>query len=148
MHHWPNDMQHDYVNVYLLTADVIPPVFLSCPSDIRASLNFNSTATANWKIPAAQDNSNEDPIITVSPSGVTPPYTFHKDTVIVYTAKDARGNARNCSFKVLLEGGQKVISVHFSSYNLMNSDVSKGGKLPLSILQRLYRMLLDFCWAK
>ena len=30
----------------------------------------------------------------------------------------------------------------------MNSDVSKGGKLPLSILQRLYRMLLDFCWAK
>ena len=30
----------------------------------------------------------------------------------------------------------------------MNADVSKRGKLPLCILQRLYRMLLDFCWAK
>ena len=145
-------MQHDYVNVYLLTADVIPPVFLSCPSDIRASLNFNSTATANWKIPAAQDNSNEDPKITVSPAGVTPPYTFHKDTVILYTAKDARGNARNCSFKVLLEGRQKEISMHFSLtifgaslpqpvlLSVMNADVSKRGKQPLSLslLRRWY----------
>lgn len=108
-------MQHDYVNEYLLTADVTPPVFLSCPSDIPVSPS--KSTTANWKIPVAQDNSNEDPEVSLSLQ-ITPPYTFTKDTVIVYTAKDARGNARNCSFKLLLEGGQKDISMHFACYNL------------------------------
>ena len=108
-------MQYDYVDEYLLTADVTPPVFLSCPSDIPVSPS--KSTTTNWKIPVAQDNSNEDPEVTLSLQ-ITPPYTFTKDTVIVYTAKDARGNARNCSFKLLLEGGQKDISMIFASYSL------------------------------
>lgn len=86
--------------------DVTPPVFLSCPSDIPVSPS--KATTANWKIPVAQDNSNEDPEVTLSLQ-ITPPYTFTKDTVIVYTAKDARGNARNCSFKLLLEDNESPV---------------------------------------
>ena len=85
-------------------ADVVPPVFLSCPSDIRASLDANSSAVLKWKIPVALDNSNQAPQIIVSPSGVAPPYTFYNTTLIVYTAIDARGNEEECSFKILLEG--------------------------------------------
>ena len=83
---------------------MVPPVFMSCPSDIRTSLSVNASALVNWKVPVALDNSNMAPQITVSPSGVTPPYTFYNNTLIVYTAKDASGNKKECSFRVLLEG--------------------------------------------
>ena len=110
----------------MLIADVIPPVFLSCPSDIRASINLNSTATANWKIPVAKDNSNEDLKVTVSPQGVTPPYSFHKNTVIVYTASDTSGNTRNCSFRVLLEGWYKVTAILFCFVFFFVTNYSKS----------------------
>ena len=77
---------------------------MSCPSDIHASLNENSSASVNWTVPVALDNSNQVPQMTVSPRGITPPYTFHNNTIIVYTAKDASGNKKECSFRILLEG--------------------------------------------
>ena len=89
-------------------ADVVPPVFMSCPSDIRASINDNSSASVNWTFPVATDNSNEAPQITVSPAGVTSPYTFYTSTVITYTATDASGNKDECSFEVSLQG-QKIL---------------------------------------
>ena len=98
-------MQYDYVNEYLLTADVTPPVFLSCPSDIPVSPS--KSTTANWKIPVAQDNSNEDPEVTLSLQ-ITPPYTFTKDTVIVYTATDARGNAEIVLLSFYQKVGRKI----------------------------------------
>ena len=52
----------------------------------------------------ATDNSNQAPQITVSPAGVTSPYTFYTSTVITYTATDASGNKDECSFEVSLQG--------------------------------------------
>ena len=89
---------------FFSVADVVAPVFLSCPSDIRANLGINSSVLVNWTIPVAVDNSNMAPQISVSPPGVAPPYTFYNNTNVVYTAKDPSGNKRKCSFKVLLEG--------------------------------------------
>ena len=97
----------DFIAVYpsfFSVADVVAPVFLSCPSDIRANLGINSSVLVNWTIPVAVDNSNMAPRIFVSPPGVTPPYTFYNNTNVVYTAKDPSGNERKCSFRVLLEG--------------------------------------------
>lgn len=54
--------------------------------------------------PVAQDNSNVGINITVTPAGISPPYTFNETTLIVYTATDANGNTDECSFKVILEG--------------------------------------------
>ena len=88
-------------------ADLSPPVFMSCPSDIFASITKNSSASVNWTFPVAIDNSNQAPQITVSPAGVTSPYTFYTSTVITYTATDASGNKDECSFKVSLQG-QKI----------------------------------------
>ena len=56
----------------------------------------------------ATDNSNQAPHITVSPAGVTSPYTFYASTVITYTATDASGNKDDCSFEVSLQG-QKIL---------------------------------------
>ena len=92
------------LSLFFATADVVPPVFLSCPSDIRANLGISSSVLVNWTIPVALDNSNMAPQISVSPPGVTPPYTFYNNTNIVYTAKDPSGLERKCSFRVLLEG--------------------------------------------
>ena len=81
---------------------------MSCPSDIHASINENSSALVNWTFPVAIDNSNQAPQITVSPAGVTSPYTIYTSTGITYTATDASGNKDECSFQVFLEG-QKII---------------------------------------
>ena len=77
---------------------------MRCPSDIRASIGINSTALVNWTEPIALDNSNLAPQVTVAPSGITPPHIFNETTVVVYTAKDASGNEKRCSFRVLVEG--------------------------------------------
>ena len=77
---------------------------MSCPSDTFASITENLSVTVNWTFPVAIDNSNQAPQITVSPAGVTSPYTFYSSTVITYTATDASGNKDECSFKVALQG--------------------------------------------
>ena len=76
----------------------------SCPSDIRASINVNSTAWVNWTEPVALDNDDLPPQVTVVPAGISPPHVFNKTTLVVYTARDASGNKKECSFKVVLEG--------------------------------------------
>ena len=77
---------------------------MRCPSDIRASININSTALANWTKPIATDNSNLEPNVTVIPAGITPPHIFYETTLAVYTATDEYGNKDECKFKVMLEG--------------------------------------------
>ncbi|KAJ7360021.1 hypothetical protein OS493_019109 [Desmophyllum pertusum] len=76
---------------------------MRCPSDIRASISINSTALVNWTEPVALDNSNLAPQVTVSPPGISPPHIFNETTLVVYTAIDASGNERQCSFRVILE---------------------------------------------
>ncbi|XP_015761109.1 PREDICTED: sushi, von Willebrand factor type A, EGF and pentraxin domain-containing protein 1-like isoform X1 [Acropora digitifera] len=92
--------------------DLVPPVFLSCPSDIHANLGINSSVLVNWTIPVALDNSNMAPQISVSPPGVAPPYTFYSNTNVVYTAKDSSGNEKECSFRVLPEDNSGPVVVY------------------------------------
>ena len=96
-----------YLNVFLycyIVTDVTPPVFMSCPSDIRASINVSSIVLVNWTEPVALDNGDLAPQVTVVPPGISPPHNFNKTTLVVYTARDATGNKKECSFKVVLEG--------------------------------------------
>ncbi|XP_031559986.1 uncharacterized protein LOC116296157 isoform X2 [Actinia tenebrosa] len=84
--------------------DKTPPVFTkSCPSNIRISLGHNGTATANWTIPVAEDNSNIPPTVTVTPPDAVPPYSLNKSIVIEYKATDNAGNIGKCSFKIVVE---------------------------------------------
>lgn len=92
-----------YIIKYIF-ADVSPPEFIRCPSDIRANIDGNSTALVNWTKPIAHDNSNVGLNITVIPSGISPPHAFNETTLVSYTATDANGNTNDCSFKVILEG--------------------------------------------
>lgn len=85
------------------------PVFLKCPSDIRANLNANSTALVNWTDPVALDNSNLEPQVTIVPQGLRPPHVFNESTLVVYTATDASGNEKECSFNVILEGMTEIV---------------------------------------
>lgn len=87
---------------------------MRCPSDIRSSININSTALANWTEPVAMDNSNLEPTVTVIPAGITPPHTFNETTLVVYTATDESGNKDECKFKVMLEGKPDTYG-HFCS---------------------------------
>ena len=101
---------------------------MSCPSDIRASINVSSTVLVNWTEPVALDNGDLAPQVTVVPPGISPPHKFNKTTLVVYTARDASGNKKDCSFKVVLEGeserrvwGIALFTVSFSHlhYNVI-----------------------------
>ena len=81
---------------------------MSCPSDIRASINVSSTVLVNWTEPVALDNGDLAPQVTVVPPGISPPHKFNKTTLVVYTARDASGNKKDCSFKVVLEGESEL----------------------------------------
>ncbi|XP_067018332.1 uncharacterized protein [Acropora muricata] len=83
--------------------DVTPPVFMRCPFDIYASINENSTALVNWTQPFALDNSNRAPQVTIAPPGISPPHVFNETALVVYTATDASGNKKECSFRIVLE---------------------------------------------
>ena len=87
-------------------ADVSPPVFRNCPSDIRVNLNANSTAVANWTVPVALDDSNVVPQLTVFPQGIKPPHVINETLLVEYTAKDPSGNVVKCSFRIIPEGKQ------------------------------------------
>ena len=86
---------------------------MRCPSDIRANMAINSTALVNWTEPIALDNSKLAPQVTVIPSGISPPHIFNETTTVVYTARDASGNKKECSFKVVSEGESEIV-VRFS----------------------------------
>ncbi|XP_068689881.1 uncharacterized protein [Montipora foliosa] len=115
MHCGKNGKWISDASLILQCLDVVPPVFLSCPSDIRANLGINSSVLVNWTIPVVQDNSNMATQISVSPPGVAPPYTFYNNTDVVYTAKDPSGNEKKCSFRVFLEDSSGPIVVYCPS---------------------------------
>ena len=86
---------------------------MRCPSDISANINLNATALLNWTEPVALDNSNLPPQLTVVPAGINPPHIFNKTTVIVYTARDASGNKKECSFRVVVKGGFEKVALFY-----------------------------------
>jgi hypothetical protein len=103
-------------------SDKTPPVFTkSCPSNIRISLSHNGTATANWTVPVAEDNTRISPKITVQPSDAIPPYSINKSIEIEYSAKDKAGNIGKCSFKIVVEGLFVVVNIKTFTRNIFTS---------------------------
>jgi len=86
---------------------------MKCPSDIRAKINANATALVNWTEPVALDNGDLPPQVTVVPAEISPPHIFNKTTLIVYTARDASGNKKECSFRAVLKGESEKIALFY-----------------------------------
>ena len=56
-------------------ADVERPVFVGCPADIVVIAGMDGTATVNFTVPVAIDNSGIEPTLTTSPPFLEPFYT-------------------------------------------------------------------------
>lgn len=88
----------------------------SCPANIRVVLEKDGTATANWIIPMAEDNTLVPPTMTVDPSNAIPPFKVKQPTVVTYSATDDAGNVGKCSFKIIVEGKK----TYNDGYNVEN----------------------------
>ncbi|XP_071804422.1 uncharacterized protein [Asterias amurensis] len=81
-----------------VTPDFVNPVFSSCPSDITTSAQSGGTATVDWTVPTATDNSGVTPQLT---SNHYPNSVFNLGTTSVqYTASDGSDNSASCFFDV------------------------------------------------
>ncbi|WP_148230027.1 HYR domain-containing protein [Marivirga tractuosa] len=81
--------------------DNTTPTVVSCPNDITVSAKGNCESIADWDIPEFSDNCDTD--LSIS-STHNPRDKFSIGTTLVtYTARDAAGNERSCSFNVIVE---------------------------------------------
>ncbi|MBT1698108.1 HYR domain-containing protein [Fulvivirgaceae bacterium PWU4] len=78
--------------------DNTAPVFTGCPTDMTVSANASCQAEVTWTAPSAMDNCPGTVNVT---STHTSGNTFPPgETIVTYTAMDAKGNTSTCSFKV------------------------------------------------
>ncbi|XP_078251223.1 sushi, von Willebrand factor type A, EGF and pentraxin domain-containing protein 1 isoform X2 [Rhinoraja longicauda] len=80
--------------------DIEPPQ-ISCPKEVKVqTLEHQKMANAIWLIPEANDNSEDQVLLQVTPA-VIPPHLFPiGEITITYTATDKTGNKANCSFNI------------------------------------------------
>lgn len=80
------------------SSDNIPPVITNCPSDRVVNISGSNCAEfVDWIPPNATDNCSLQSLNVSHPPGSSFP---KGTTVVTYTAKDAAGNTRTCSFNV------------------------------------------------
>ena len=79
------------------TIDVVPPVFVNCPTNISQTTT-GTTALVTWTPPTATDNCPTTPTIVSShnPNSAFPIGL----TTVTYTATDAKNNVATCTFTV------------------------------------------------
>jgi HYR domain/Secretion system C-terminal sorting domain len=102
--------------------DIVPPVIANCPNNINlTTTSFNAIAT--WIPPTATDNCTTPSVTSNFPSGAS---FVLGSTVVVYTAKDAKGNTSECRFTVTV-----------TQFNPCTNDREKPvfAGCPLTILQ-------------
>jgi hypothetical protein len=79
--------------------DVTPPVFQTCPQDVRLTTTGFS-AVANWTTPTVTDDCTISPLLT---SNYSNNMTFPVATTnIIYVATDDKLNRSTCSFNVII----------------------------------------------
>jgi hypothetical protein len=79
--------------------DVTPPVFQTCPQDVRLTTALYS-AVANWTTPTVTDDCTASPILT---SNYANNMTFPVGTTaIIYAATDDKNNRSTCGFNVII----------------------------------------------
>ena len=62
--------------------DIQPPVFVHCPGDMEVIVGSDGTATVNFTLPVASDNSGVEPTVTTSPPLLELPFTLTEVWVI------------------------------------------------------------------
>ncbi|XP_022103007.1 sushi, von Willebrand factor type A, EGF and pentraxin domain-containing protein 1-like [Acanthaster planci] len=91
--------------------DQIAPV-VTCPSDIRASLEDAEGVSVTFDIPTARDN---DPLgnltLMTSPADIDSPYIFNESTQVVYIFTDVANNSATCAFLVQIFDEREPIVV-------------------------------------
>ncbi len=80
----------------LCVGDVTPPIINGCPTNINVTTSGNS-ATAIWNVPTATDACGVPTLNSTNAPNTAFPVG---ETIVTYTASDAKGNASTCSFKV------------------------------------------------
>jgi len=80
--------------------DNTPPVFSSCPTEIRIPARSQSCdAVVTWVVPVATDNCSTVTLTSTHNPGSTFPIAT---TVVKYTATDQAGNSASCEFRVVV----------------------------------------------
>ncbi len=107
------------------STDSIAPVFTSCPANVSITTSLSS-AIAQWVAPLATDNCGTPTVTSTATSGASFPVGT---TAVIYTATDAKGNKKTCSFNVVVTKQTLVID-STKCYIL----VARSSKKALSIL--------------
>lgn len=99
--------------------DTEPPLFFSCPEDIRQSYDDGICQAIDYELPQASDNCALDTIY--QQSGLPPGSVFPVGTTVnTFVAEDTAGNQAVCSFSVAITG---------SNSTLLRSDGSSSDRL-------------------
>ncbi|GAB3337708.1 hypothetical protein GCM10027429_22480 [Marivirga atlantica] len=93
----------------VIVQDVTAPTFTNCPSDIQVVADNNCEASANWSVPVAADNCDEQiQIVSSHAPGNKFPLGI---TEVTYTATDLSGNSTTCTFSVIVEDEDEPVLV-------------------------------------
>jgi hypothetical protein len=79
--------------------DAVAPVFSNCPASIILISNTGANVVAQWTAPTATDNCGTPTVVGSASSGASFPVG---NSVVTYTATDARGNSARCTFSVMV----------------------------------------------
>jgi gliding motility-associated-like protein len=83
----------------VIVVDTDPPDISNCPGDIVIIADNTCEGKATWTAPTVKDNCSFE-ITSTHNSGAKFPIG---ETTVTYTAKDQKGNATTCSFKVMVK---------------------------------------------
>jgi hypothetical protein len=95
--------------VPVLIDDIIPPVFVNCPTEMLMIGNDPDQCSGklNWSIPVATDNCELESIIQTGGPLVGSVIPVCEPMTVTYTATDVSGNTSFCSFEVLVIDTEK-----------------------------------------
>ncbi len=88
--------------------DVEAPVLSACPDDITVSADASCRQTVSWTAPTATDNCGLESI--VSSVGSNSAVFDIGQHIVTYTATDSCGLQSSCSFSVIVEGVDLVLT--------------------------------------
>ncbi|XP_038054961.1 sushi, von Willebrand factor type A, EGF and pentraxin domain-containing protein 1-like [Patiria miniata] len=84
--------------------DKVPPTLRVCPGSLSGSMSGQMLGVVlPFDIPMAADNSGAQLTVIKTPSDITSPYNFTRDTDVSYIFTDAGGNSVACNFSVNIQ---------------------------------------------
>ncbi|XP_038055355.1 sushi, von Willebrand factor type A, EGF and pentraxin domain-containing protein 1-like [Patiria miniata] len=116
-------------NLYTLNVqclDKVPPTLRVCPGSLSGSMSGQTLGVVlSFDIPMAADNSGAQLTVIKTPSDITSPYNFTRDTDVSYIFTDAGGNSVACNFSVNLQDNLSPVLVSCpDSRNVTTTEVN------------------------